>query len=196
MTYIIATEEISLAEQMRLRNQAVGLAKERASAKWQLTPSQLDDREANYVADFILPFAPAFAAGLAGWLTQPFLAAGAQYSVFATNAAGAFAAVAPICPTNQIWVFYKAAVLTVAGPDPASTLQFRKGMAANLICQVELESLYGKDVQDGYFSAPVSYESPDMAVVLVTARVALGVGVGCRVKLGCILVENRQNTTV
>lgn len=192
MTYIIPTEEIALSEQSRLRAAAVAAGRLRAADLWKLSDNQLDDREANYVNDFIAPMAPALIAGLAGWLTQPFLAAGTQYSVFATNTG---VAVAPICPTNQIWVFYKAAVLTVSGPDPAGTLQFRKGIAANLICQVELESLYGKDVQDGYFSNPVTYQNPDQATVLVTCRAALG-AVGCRVKLGCIVIENRQNTTI
>ena len=192
LTYVIPTEELSLQNLNDRRMLAIKAGKARASLKWSQAETNLTARDANYVVDFIAPFAPAAFAGLSGWLTQPFLVAGGIYSVFANNAG---VAVTPLCPTNQLWVFYGAAVLTVAGPDPAGVLQFRYGATANLKYQFDLENLYGKNVVDGYFSKVVTYENPDIATVTVIARAALG-AVGCRLKLKCFIIETMQTTVV
>ena len=190
LTYIIPTEELSLQSLNDRRMLAIKAGKARAAAKWNQNDTNLTARDANYVTDFIAPIAPAAIAGLAGWVTQPFAAVGGIYSVFAQNAG---VAIAPVCPTNQLWVFYGAAVLTLAGPDPAGVLQFRYGTAANLRYQFDLENLYGKNVVDGYFSKVVTYENPDIATVTVIARAALG-AVGCRLKLKCFIIETMQTT--
>jgi hypothetical protein len=190
MSYLIPTEEISLAEQYRMRKLAIDKGVARAVELWQMAAGNITYRDANYVTDFI---PAATAAGLAGWLSMPFLAVAGVYSVFADNVP---AAVTPTCPTNQVWVFYKVSILTVAGPDPVAMLQFRKGAAANLLAQFDMEALYGKMVSDGYFSQPVTYENPDIATVNAIARVVLGAGNGCRIRLGTFIVEPLQNTVI
>ena len=190
MSYLIPTEEISLAEQYRLRKGAIDKGVARAVDSFKQAPGNITFRDANYITDFI---PAATAAGIYGWLSQPFLAIAGVYSVFADNA---LAAITPTCPTNQVWVFYKVSVLTLAGPDPVAMLQFRKGAAANLLAQFDMEAIYGKTVGDGYFSQPVTYENPEIATVNAVARVALGAGAGCRIRLGTFIIEPIQNTTI
>lgn len=190
MAYLIATEEMSLSEQVRLRAGAEAQGKKRAAEVWRMNPSFLTARDADYVTDFILPFAPA-AVATAGWLSMPLLVVGTWYSVFASSAP---AAVTPVPPTNQIWVFYKVSQLTLAGPDSVCGLQFRIGAAANLKSFFDLENICGKTVSDGYFSQPVTYENPDVATVLVECRVATLAA--ARVKLGCFIIEPLQNTVI
>jgi hypothetical protein len=190
MSYLIPTEDLSLAEQARMRKGAVDQGKARGMATWKMNEKDLTARDADYVTDFLTPAGVAVA-GLAGWLSMPFAAVGTMYSVFASNVPGA---VAPACPTNQIWVFYKVGVLTVAGPDPAAMLEFRTGAAANLRALFDLEALYGKVSPDGYFSQPVTYESPEILTANVECRVAIAVG--CRIRLGCVIIEPLQNTVI
>jgi len=191
LTYVIPTEEIALSEQGQRRQAAILAGKNRAAKLWNQPIGNLVARDEDYVQDFITPATPALVAGLSGWLSMPFAAAGAWYSLFANNTP---AAIAPVCPTNQIWVFYKVSILTLAGPDPVSMLQFRTGTAANLKYQFNLENLYGKQVQDGYFSLPVTYENPEIATVQARSRVLLGIG--CRIKLGTFIIETMQTTVV
>jgi len=190
MSYLIATEELSLSEQARLRQGAANQGIARASKLWQVAPNSLTVRDADYVNDFLVPAGVAVVA-IAGWLSMPLAIVGNWYSVFASSVP---AAVAPVVPTNQIWVFYKVAQLTLAGPDPVAGLQFRIGAAANLRAYFDMENINGKMVSDGYFSQPVTYENPDVCAVTVEARVAIAVG--ARVKLGCFIVEPLQNTVI
>lgn len=195
--YVIPTPELSLSELVRRRKMAIAAGKARAVEVWKVDPASLTARDADYAVDFIVPFVPAAnSVGLAGWVSQPFLAVGAWYSVFCTNAvAVAFQAVAPVCPTNQIWVFYKVSILTVAGPDPCSGLEFRIGRQANLKYHFDIENIYGKtECNDGYFSQIVTYANPEIATVNAQARVVLGAGVGCRVKLGTFVIETMETT--
>jgi hypothetical protein len=191
LCYVIPTEEIALSEQSQRRRDAALAGKNRAAIKWSQSVENLTARDANYVTDFIAPSALPVVAGVGGWLSMPFAVVGNFYSVFAN---GTPAAISPVCPTNQLWVFYKVTILTVAGPDPAGILQFRTGAQFNLKYQFDLENLYGKNVSDGYFSFPVTYENPEIATVNVSARVALLAG--CRVKLGCFIIETMQTTVV
>jgi hypothetical protein len=189
LCYVLPTEEVSLSEQSQRRQAAVLAGKQRAAEKWKVSIADLTARDANYATDFIAPSAFPVIAGVGGWLSMPFLVVGAPYSVFAN---GTPAAIAPVCPTNQLWVFYKVSVLNVAALDEAGILQFRTGAQANLKYQFDLENLYGKMVSDGYFSFPVTYENPEIATVTVTARVATLAG--CRVKLGTFIIETMQST--
>jgi len=192
VAYVIPTEEMALAEQFRMRKSAIDQGKARAAELWKMSQGNLAVRHAHYVNDFLTPAAPAGGVvGLSGWLSQPFAAAAAWYNVFADAAGGA---VNPVCPTNQVWVFWGVSVLTVAGPDPATALQFRIGTAANLRSQFDLEVLYSKNIADGYFSQPVTYESPEICQVLVQARAAILVG--CRVRLACFIIEPLQTTVI
>lgn len=186
MSYLIT--EMSVAEQYRMRKTAIDLGRARARDLWKMADSNIAERDADYVTDFI-PVATA--AGLAGWLSMPLVAVGAWYSLFADNVP---AIVVPVVPTNQVWVFYKVSILTVAGPDPVSGLQFRIGAAANLKAHFDLEAIYGKMESDAYFSAPLTFENPDVATVQVEARVATGLG--CRVRLGTFIIEPLQATVV
>jgi hypothetical protein len=186
VSYLIPTEEISLAEQYRMRKTAIEMGHSRARELWSMSDANITERDADYVTDFI---PAATAAGLAGWLTMPLVApVGGFVSVFADNVP---AAVTPAVPTNQVWVFYKVSQLTLG--DPVSMLQFRRGAAANLIAQFDFEAMYGKLVDDGYFSQPVTYENPEIATVQVEVRIA---GPAARVRLGCFIIEPLQNTTV
>lgn len=189
--YIIPTEEISLSEQARRRQEAILYGKQRASEVWKVAIDDLTARDADYVTDFIAPATPALVAGIAGWLSMPLAAIGVWYSVFANNTP---AAVTPVCPTNQVWVFYKAANLSLAGPDAVCGLQFRKGTAANLMHHFDMENINGKMVSDGYFSQIVTYQNPDIATVNVECRVAIAAG--ARIKLGCFIIETMQTTVI
>jgi len=188
VSYLIPTEEITLAEQYRMRQNAVTMVKARAAEKFAMAPANIPVRDADYVTDFI---PAATSAGIAGWLSMPLVAVGLWYSVFADNVP---AAITPAVPTNQVWVFYKVSQLTLAGPDPVSGLQFRIGAAANLKSHFDMEALYGKTVSDGYFSMPVTYENPDIATIQVECRIAIAVG--CRVRMGCLIAEPLQATVV
>lgn len=189
MSYIIPTEEIALSEQYRMRKTAIEEGKARAAKLWSMVVDNLTARDADYVTDFIAPFSAAVAT--AGWLSMPLAAVGTWYSVFADSTP---AAVTPVPPQNQVWVFYKVSQLTLAGPDPVSGLQFRTGAAANLKAHFDMEALYGKSVQDGYLSQPVTYQNPEVCTCQVEARAAIAVG--CRVRLGCFIIEPLQNTVI
>lgn len=190
MSYLIPTEEMALAEQYRMRQAAQSAGLARGAVLWNQSQQNLTVRDADYVTDFI---PAATSAGLAGWLSMPFAAVGAFYSVFADNVP---AAITPTPPTNQLWVFYKVSILTQAAglPDPVVMLQFRTGAAANLKAQFDCEALYGKQVADGYFSQIVTYENPEVCTVQAEARVILGAG--CRVRIGTFIVEPLQNTVI
>lgn len=196
MSYLIPTEEISLAEQYRMRKTAVDMGKARASELFKQSADNLAARDADYITDLILPtagIAGVTAPPIAGWLTQPLLVIGNWYSVLANNAG---AAITPLVPTNQVWVFYKVSQLTVAGPDPVCGLQFRIGAVANLKAFFDMEAINGKLVSDGYFSMPITYENPDVVTINVECRVALGAGVGARVRLGTFIIEPKQATVI
>lgn len=197
MSYLIQTDEIALQAQEKLRQAAVIKGKERALAMGVATPgnpdrySTLIERPADYIVDFITPATPALIAGLDGWLTMPLAAVATNYSIFANNTP---AAVAPVVPDNQVVVFYKVSVLTVAGPDPVSMLIFNTGTAVIRKAQFDLEVLYSKLTADGYFTKPVVYDPREIITATVRARVATGLG--CRVRLGTFIIEPIQVTIV
>lgn len=194
MSYLIQTDEISLANQEKLRQKAAIAGKERALALKIATPSEKDryanlvERDADYVTDFI-PVATA--AGIAGWSSMPLVAVGVFYSIFADNVP---AAIAPVVPNNSVWVFYKVSILTLAGPQPVSMLQFRTGTGLNLKAQFDLEALYAKLSADGYFTKPVVYDPQEIVTGQVEARVATGVT--CRVRCGVFIIEPIQVTVI
>ena len=197
MSYLIQTDEISLANQERLRQQAVRAGKERALAMGVATPGREDrystliERPADYIVDVITPSTPALVAGLDGWLSMPLAAVGTDYSIFANSTP---AAVAPVVPDNQVIVFYKVTVLTIAGPDPVSMLLFSTGTAVIRKAQFDLEALYGKLSTDGYLTKPVVYDPREIITATVRARVATAAG--CRVRLGTFVIEPIQVTIV
>jgi len=188
VSYLIPTEELSLAKQEVLRQGAIMAGKNLAAAHNIAALGTLTARDADYVTDFV-PVATS--AGIAGWLSMPFVAVGALYSVFADNVPAAFTYTVL---NNQVVVFYKVNILTIAGPDPASMLFFRTGAAANTKAVFDLESLQTKTMNDGYFSKPVVYEPQEIATIQAEARVAIAVG--CRIRLGCFIIEPLQVTTV
>jgi len=202
MSYLIQTDEISLANQEKLRAMAVKAGKDRAFALRVATPgpgapgskeyySTLVERDADYVTDFITWGAGAVA--LAGWGTLALAAVGTPYSVFADSTP---VAVTPTVPNNTVVVFYKVSVLVTAGviADPVSMLWFRTGAAANLKAQFDLEVLYSKLSADGYFTSPVVYDPQEIITATVEARVATAAI--CRVHLGSLVIEPIQVTLV
>jgi hypothetical protein len=192
VSYLIPTEETSLAEQYRMRKTAIELGRARARELWKLTDSDLTERDADYVNDFIIPAGGVVAAPpIAGWLTMPLLVIGNWYSVFADNVPAAFN---PAVPTNQVWVFYKVNMLELAGPDPVCGLQFRVGQALNLKAFFDMEAINGKMVSDGYFSMPVTYQNPEVCGITVECRVAIGAQ--ARVRIGTFIIEPLQNTVI
>lgn len=192
MSYLVPTEEISLANQERLRNGAEYAGKQTLLNKSQVPIADAVARDADYVIDFITPAAPAAVAGLAGWLSAPFAAAATPYSLFATNVPAALATIT--VPHNQVWVFYKVNIITLN--DPATMLFFTIGSSANRKAQFDLECLYTKLCTDGYFSQPVVYAKQDVVGITARSRLALGAAVGARIRLGCLIIENLQNTVV
>jgi len=189
VAYLIPTEEITLSEQYRLRKIAIEAGEKRAMALWSLTAKDLTARDADYINDFITPVTPLLVAGIAGWLTMPLNVIGTWYSVFANNTP---AAVTPTCPTNQIWVFYKVAMLDLVGPDPVCGLEFRLGTAQNLKSRFDMEAINGKTVSDGYFSQPVTFENPNVVGVNVECRIATLAQ--ARVRVGALIIEPLQAT--
>lgn len=191
MSYLIQTDEISLANQERLRQQAVRAGKARGLAlKIATSDDALIERDADYVTDFV-PVATS--AGIAGWLSMPLVAVAALYSVFADNVP---AALTPAVPNNQVWVFYKVSILATPGivVDPVSMLFFRTGVGANLKAQFDLEALYAKLSTDGYFTKPVVYDPQEVCTCQVEARIATAAA--CRVRLGALIIEPIQVTLV
>ena len=59
VSYLIPTEEITLAEQYRMRKAAVDKGKNRAAELWGQKTENLTARDANYVTDFLTPAAVA-----------------------------------------------------------------------------------------------------------------------------------------
>ncbi len=192
MSYIIPTEEISLSEQYRMRKAAIEMGYARATELWKMSIDNLTERDADYVTDFIIPAGGVVVApGIAGWLTMPLLVIGAFYNVFADNVPAGFN---PVVPTNQVWVFYKVAMLDLVGPDPVAGLQFRIGAAQNLRAQFDMEAINGKLVADGYFSMPVTYQEPDVVNITVECRIATLAQ--ARVRVGCLIIEPLQATVI
>lgn len=192
MSYLIPTEEITLSEQFRMRKTAIEMGRARAIKLWNLADSDLTERDADYITDFIVPAGGVVAApAIAGWLTMPLAAINVWYNVFADNVPAAFN---PVCPTNQIWVFYGVAMLDLVGPDPVCGLQFRVGAAVNLRAQFDMEAINGKMVSDGYFSQPITYENPEICQILVECRIATGAQ--ARVRIRTFIIEPLQVTVI
>jgi len=190
MSFIIPIEQMSLAAQYQMRFGAIQKGKARGAELWKMAEKNLTARDPDYVNDFILPNSPA-AVATAGWLSMPLNAIGTFYSVFADSTP---AAVAPVVPTNQIWVFYNMSMLTIAGPEPVSQLEFRLGAAANLNATFDVESVYGMTMAAGYFSQPVCYENPDIVTAQIECRVVTAAG--CRFHLGMFIIEPLKNTVI
>ena len=196
MSYLIQTDEISLANQERLRQQAIRAAKERALSLTLVTPgredrfSSLTERDADFVTDFITWGGGAVVA-IGGWNSMPLLVRGTAYNVFMDSAG---VAVNPVVPNNTVVVFYKISILTIAPADPVSMLWFRTGASQNMKAQFDIEVLYSKLSADGYFSKPVVFDPQEIMNVTVEARVATLVT--CRVRLGCFVIEPTQVTLI
>jgi hypothetical protein len=180
MGYIVQTDEVSLAEQAKYRNEAIVGGFEQSLALSYARPGpgpkgdyrsnryqSLKARAFDYVNDFIVATVPPAAAGSAGWLTMPLLAAGTPYSIFA-NGGVAFN---PVVPATQVWVFYKYCI-PYAVNFPVSYLIFAEGNAGQFRKdEFDLEPPYAKLSTDGFFSDPVVYKGTDTVVATVRARI-------------------------
>ena len=191
MSYLIPTEDLSLAQQEQRRRDAVVLGAQALVGKSVVgAASMVDDRAAEYAIDFIQQTTTAaLALGLAGWLTMPLAAVGTRYSVFATNAP---LAVNPIVPINQVWVFYGVAINTPG--RVVSNMLFTKGTAGNRYRFFDLEPLYSKMTTDGYFTQPVVYVPSDVVGCTVMCRVPTNLA--AEVVLKTLVLEPKgQNVT-
>ncbi len=197
MSYIIPADRVSLAQQERLREQAVRMAIKRLARKLAIPEAQALDRRSPAVivrdADYPNDFIPvATRGGLAGWLSQPLAAVAGWYDLFADNAA---AAITPQAPNNQAWVFYGVDILlNDAAVESVSQLRFSVGTAANRRAQFDLEGLYGAQTVSGYLSQPVFYDPQEIATVEILARVATTAG--ARVRLATFIAEPIQVSVI
>jgi hypothetical protein len=188
--FIIPTEELSLSDVQRRRMEAASYGKNRAATKWLQSVDNLTARDGQYVTDLIANANLPVVAGIAGWLSMPLGAIGAWVSLLRN---GTPAAVTATPPTDQLWVFYGAAVLDAAiGPFAVSALEFREGSAANLKYRFNLENLDGKTVLDGFFSQIVTYENPQVVTINIQTRLALAVPY--RVALKFLVIETMDST--
>lgn len=197
MSYIINDDNLSLAQQERLRAGAERMARIRLARKLAVPEAQALDlrnpaiiaRDEDYVTDFI-PVATA--AGLAGWLSMPLVAIAGMYAIFADNVP---AAQTPQVPNNQAWVFYGVHIMLAdAAGETVSFIQFGVGAANNRRGQFMLESLYSGDNSSGFFSQPVCYDPQEIANIQIRARVATGVG--ARIRLRTFIAEPIQQTVI
>lgn len=197
MSYVIATEKLSLINQEKLRAGAEYMSRKRLAGKLNIPMAKAMDLENPGVivrdADFVTDFIPVgVQAGLAGWLTMPLAAVAGMYSVFANNVP---AALTPQVPNNQAWVFYGIDILLAdAAGETVTFLQFGVGAANNRRAQFDLEGLYAVQEASGYFSQPVFYDPQEIANVQIRARVATGVA--ARVRLSTFIAEPIQNTVI
>jgi len=197
MSYCIPAERLSLAQQERLRGMADTMCRSRLAKKLVIDLSAaLNDQNPAVIcrdADYVVDFVPAAnQAGLAGWLTQPMLAAGGFYSVFANNLG---APLTPIVLNNQEWVFYGIDILDAdAAKETVTQIRFGIGAAANRRAQFDLEGLYSGQASSGYFSQPVWYDPQEIATVQVRARIPTGAG--ARVRLMALIAEPVQQTVI
>lgn len=197
MSYIIAADRLSLAQQERLRGAAERnvrlrlarkLAVSEAMALNPLNPAIIA-RDADYVTDFV-PVATSV--GLAGWLSMPLAAIAGMYSLFANNVP---AALTPQVPNNQAVIFYGVDILLAdAAGETVTFIQFGVGAANNRRAQFDLEGLYGSLTTAGYFSQPVWYDPQETMNVQIRARIATGLG--ARVRLACLIAEPIQQTVI
>ena len=186
MSFIVATERISLAEQKAYRAGAINAGKMAMVNQKIVAAGQVVARDPDYVIDFV---PAATQAGLTGWLTMPLAVVGTNYSVFANNVP---AALVPQVPNNQVWVFYGIHILTLG--QPVDKLFMFIGQAANRKAQFDLEKLYSCLTTEGLFDIPVVYYPQDYVTIQVQARVATGVA--CRVVLDTLIFEPLQNSVI
>lgn len=186
MSFIVATERISLAEQKSYRAGAIQAGVRAMTNRAIVSSNQAVARDPDYNVDFI---PAATNAGLSGWLTMPLAAVGTNYSIFANNVP---AALIPIVPNNQVWVFYGIHILTLG--QPIDKLFFFAGQAGNRKAQFDLEKLYSCLTTEGLFDIPIVYYPQDYVSAQVQARLATGVG--CRVVLDTLIFEPLQNSVI
>lgn len=182
MGYIVQTDEVALARQEKYRGDAQMKGFERALAlaiaspgnpdpnkPWNGRYSNLKARSFDYVNDIVLATSgAALAAGLAGWLTMPLLVVGTPYSVFANNFP---AAIIPVVPQTQVWVFYKYCI-PYAVTFPVTYLIFSAGNAGQFRKdEFDLEPTYAKLSTDGFFNEPVVYDKAEFCGATVRARI-------------------------
>ena len=175
---IIPSDQLTLTEKARKRQEAVTAGIARAVKKLSLTEKELVYRQAQNIADF-------GTVGREQWLTATLAAINTPYSVWTTLAAPAVG-LTPALANNRVAVFYSVAVLTV--PNPVSLLSFRKGAAAGTTLAVfDLEQIEAQLITEGYFSLPVEYDPQDVLNVIVTSKIATGAQAA--VVLGCYIIE-------
>lgn len=179
--YLIPTDQLTVAKQEMLRQQAAVAALNRALATHVVaSPAEALIRDADIVADF--------GCGVGGWLTMPLAVVGNPYSVFATAVP---AALTPQLANNRVAVFYSCWVETPA--FPVDQLSFREGATAGSTYAVfGLEVLTTCINGIGWFSEPIYYDPLRVINVVVRARIATGVQ--ARVGLGCFVVEPKGPT--
>lgn len=186
-SYLIPSARMALAEQYRVRADAVTKVKAMLAKKLVVGVESLTVRAPNYAFDFLTAAQRVPAAGfpMSGWMTQPLLLPQGLYSIFADNTG---AALVPQVANNQAWVFYGVHVLTLN--DPITQLLFMSGaQAQDRWAQFDIEVLYDCLETEGYFSDPVVYGPQEFATIQVMARLATGVG--ARVALDTLIAEPR-----
>ena len=199
MSYIVATEDLTLTDMKLFRQAAVNKGIWRAcelavapiqhllvnGASYQMgmrPPATavlyhpgLIVRHADNVVDF--------GAGVGGWLTMTLGAVGALVSVFAT------AVPAPLTPAlavNRLAIFYN--VDLEFAPPNVDQLSFREGVAAGSTYAVfDLECLTVKQSMEGYFTEPVIYDPTRVMNIVVRGRILAAARE--RVHLGCFIIE-------
>jgi len=197
MSYVIPAENLSLANQERLRGNAERMVRIRLARKLAVPEAQALDlknpaiiaRDEDYVTDFV-PVATQ--AGLAGWLSMPLAAIAGMYAIFANNVP---AALTPQVANNQAVVFYGAEILLAdAAGETVTYIQFGVGAANNRRAQFSLEGLYGVQNATGFFSQPVVYDPQETMNIQIRARIATGVG--ARIRLATLIAEPIQQTVI
>lgn len=205
MSYIVATEDLTLTDTMRFRQAAVNKGIWRAISL-AIVPAQHllvllpgATREVPYTVGMDIPGNATlhhpglvvrhsdnvvdFGCGAGGWLTMPLGAPGGLLSVFATAVP---AALQPVLAVNRLAIFYN--VNTEFAPPNVDMLFFREGVAAGTTyAAFDLETLTVKQSMEGYFTEPVVYDP--QRVLNVVVRTRINTGAQERVHLGCFIIE-------
>ena len=185
MSVLIPSDQLTLTEKARLRQNAIVGGIERAVAmKIAPTREQIDYRMAQNIIDF-------GTVGRERWLTANLALINTPYSVWTTLAAPAVG-LTPLLANTKVAVFWGVSVETA--PNPVSLLSFRLGAAAGTTFAVfNLEEMEPQLVMEGYFSIPVVYDPQDTLNVVVTSKIATLVQ--AQVVLNCYIFERKGQTT-
>ncbi len=200
MSYIVATEDLTLTDMKLFRQAAVNKGIWRACELAVAPIQHLLVNGAPYVpgatkvrstdllyhpglivrnADNVVDFG----CGVGGWLTMPLVAVGALYSVFATAVP---AALQPVLAVNRLAIFYN--VDLEFGPPNVDQVAFREGVVAGTTyAMFDLEAIVNKQVMEGYFTEPVVYDP--QRVLNIVARSRILTNAQERVHLGCFIIE-------